>query len=114
MRSTNTPLTLHMDSETARSTVMESLTRAGLQIVQSFDLRTARATQPNCTCPHHGTEQCNCQMVVLLVYPQVGEPATMVIHSHNEHNSISLVDTPEQRPDPELVDLILESLESDL
>lgn len=99
-----------MDSRTATNTVMESLTQAGLQIIQSFDLQTARTAQQNCSCPHHGTEQCNCQMVVLLVYPQVGEPATMVIHSHNEQNSISLIDSPGQRPDPELVDLIMESL----
>lgn len=110
MLSTNTLLTIHMDSKTATSTVMESLKRVGLQLVQSFDLQTARATQQNCSCPHHGTEQCNCQMVVLLVYPQIREHLTLVIHSHNEQTHISLVDNPHQRPSPELVNLISEAL----
>jgi hypothetical protein len=107
---TNTLLTLHMDSETATSSVTENLRQAGLQIVQSFDLQTARATHEDCTCPYHGTEQCNCQMVVLLIYPQVGEPATLVIHSHNEQTSISLVDNPGQRPSLDVVDLISKAL----
>lgn len=110
MLSTNTLLTIHSDSETATSSATENLRQAGLQVVQSFDLQTARATQKDCTCPYHGTEQCNCQMVMLLIYPQVGAPATMVIHSHNEQTHISLVDSPGQRPSPELVDLILKAL----
>lgn len=110
MLSTNTLLTLRMDGETATKSLTEALEGAGLQIVPSFDLQTARATQTNCTCPYHGTEQCNCQMVVLLIYPQFGEHVTLVIHSHNEQTHISLVDNPQQQPNTEIVNLILETL----
>lgn len=110
MLSTNTLLTLKMDSETATRDLTDTLEGVGLQIVPSFDLQTARATQAHCTCPYHGTEQCSCQMLVLLIYPQVGEYVTLVIHSHNEQTHISLVDHPQQRPNQELVNLISEAL----
>jgi len=110
MLSTNPLLNLKMDGETATRGLTDTLQGAGLQIVPSFDLQNARATQAHCTCPYHGTERCNCQMVVLLIYPQVGEHVTLVIHSHNEQTHISLVDNPQQRPNQELVNLISEAL----
>lgn len=110
MLSTNTLLTINKDGKATTRDLTETLAQAGLQIVPSFDLQTARATQTNCTCPYHGTEQCNCQMLVLLIYPQIGEHVTLVIHSHNEQTQISLVDNPQQRPNPELVNLISETL----
>ena len=110
MLSTNTLLTINKDGKATTRDLTETLAQAGLQIVLSFDLQTARATQTNCTCPYHGTEQCNCQMLVLLIYPQIGEHVTLVIHSHNEQTQISLVDNPQQRPNPELVNLISETL----
>ena len=66
------------------------LTRAGFRVVQTFDLQVARLAHPDCPCPHHGTNDCNCQMVVLLVYPKQGEPATLVIHGQDGRSWVSL------------------------
>ena len=44
------------------------VSQAGLSVLRTFDLQTARQAQAVCPCPHHGTDQCDCQMVVLLVY----------------------------------------------
>jgi hypothetical protein len=59
------------------------LDKAGFYVEQSFDLRSALALVPNCTCPHHGTALCDCQNKVLLVYGQAKTPATLVVHGHD-------------------------------
>jgi hypothetical protein len=45
-----------------------TLARHGYRVERSFDLRSALDHQPDCPCPHHGTERCTCQYVVLLIY----------------------------------------------
>jgi len=110
MYQTSTILTLQADSQTAIEQSMQRLNLAGLQVVRSFDLKAARAAHVGCTCPHHGTDQCDCQMVVLLVYAQDGPPATLVVHGHDGKTQFALVDTPEQRPAPELVDTIVQAI----
>ena len=66
------------------------LTSAGLRVVQTFDLQVARLVHPECPCPHHGTDDCNCQMVVLLVYRKQDDPATLVIHGQDGRTWVSL------------------------
>ena len=61
------------NGETAAQATTEALTRRGFRIIRSFDLRSAMAAHAGCECPHHGTAQCTCQFVVLLVY---GDPST--------------------------------------
>lgn len=70
--------------------VNERLTEAGFRTVQTFDLQTARLAHPGCNCPHHGTSDCNCQMVILLVYGKQADPATLIIHSQDEKTGVSL------------------------
>jgi hypothetical protein len=82
----------------------------GLRSARSFDLRIALTTPTECTCPHHGTEPCDCQMVVMLIYDMRGSPATLVAHSHDGQTWIELVDTPEQRPAPNLAAAITQVL----
>ncbi len=97
-----TPLiTLQIDWETALDRAIGSLEEAGLQVVRSFDLRVARAVHANCACPHHGTEQCDCQMVVLLIYDQQKPPFTLVAHSHDGRTNFVLVDSPQKGADQE-------------
>jgi len=93
--------------------VTDTLSRAGLRVSRSFDLRVARAAHVDCSCPHHGTEQCDCQMVVLLVYRGTRAPATLVCHGRDGHTVLVLVDTPEQRPASELEAAIVASLNAD-
>ena len=64
--------------------IRRSLESAGLRVQQSFDLRSALTLAPHCHCPHHGTEQCNCQYGVLLAYGQGAGPATLLVHGRDE------------------------------
>lgn len=95
-----TPLiSLPMDWETALSRAIGSLEDSGLQVVRSFDLRVARSVHANCACPHHGTQQCDCQMVVLLIYDQHKPPVTLVIHGHDGRVNIVLIEASEKDED---------------
>ena len=71
--------------------VKGQLTGSDFRVVQTFDLQIARMAHPDCPCPHHGTEDCNCQMVVLLVYGKQDEPSTLVIHGQDRRSWVSLV-----------------------
>lgn len=68
----------------------EQLTQAGLRPVQTFDLHTARLAQHDCPCPNHGTDECDCQMVVLLVYGEVDKPETLILHGNGETTWLSI------------------------
>ena len=70
--------------------VSQQLTSASFRVVQTFDLQVARLAHPDCPCPHHGTNACNCQMVVLLVYGKQDNPATLVIHGQDGRSWVSL------------------------
>lgn len=83
-------LTLDQTSAKVQAWVNQELTSAGFRVVQTFDLQVARLAHPDCLCPNHGTEDCNCQMVVLLVYPKKGAPATLVIHGQEDKSWLSL------------------------
>lgn len=107
-------LTLQADSQTAIEHSIQRLGHSGFQVMRSFDLKVARAAHVGCTCPHHGTDQCDCQMVVLLVYGQDETPVTLVIHGHDDQTQITLVDTPEQRPSPQLVNLIRQTIQPEV
>jgi hypothetical protein len=72
------------------------LEHAGFQTMRTFDLQAARLAHLDCPCPHHGTEQCNCQMVVLLVYQENIPPTTLVIHGSDETSWFYLINTPQQ------------------
>lgn len=95
-------LTLSTDWQTALAWAITQLERAGLQVRRSFDLLAARMAHLECSCPHHGTELCDCQLVVLLIYDQQNPPATLVAHSRDGQTQFALVDTPEQHLDPRL------------
>ena len=78
--------------------VSKQLKDAGLRTVQTFDLHSA------ITGAHaqHGTEECDCQLVVLLVYGTAAEPATLILHGNGEQTWFSLADTMLQDPNPQL------------
>lgn len=84
-------LALNQNHDQAEAWVKEKLTVAGFRVVQTFDLQVARSAHPECPCPHHGTDECNCQLVVLLVYGKHADPATLVIHGQDGKAWISLV-----------------------
>lgn len=98
-----TPLvTLQTDWDKALSHATRILEEKGLQVLRSFDLQVARSVHADCSCPHHGTEQCDCRMVVLLVYVQGKPPVTLVVHGHDGQVSFVLLDSPQQGSDQQV------------
>ena len=99
-------LILEQACDSAIDWVTRQMSNAGLKVVRTFDLHVARHAQVSCPCPHHGTDQCDCQMVVLLVYGTGGyksserQPVSVVAHGHNGQTWLSIIDTPQQRPEP--------------
>jgi hypothetical protein len=88
------------DGEAAVRHVTAALAERGLQVMRTFDLRAALAAGQHgeCACPHHGTEQCDCQYIVLLIYGDgaLREPATAVLHSQGGQTLIEVL--PAGRP----------------
>ena len=103
-------MTIQANCDEATTQAAQLLSGAGLQVVRSFDLRSARMAHAECTCPHHGTGQCTCQFVVLLVYGRSGAPMSLVVHGHDGQTWLSLVDTPQQPADMRLAAKIAQAL----
>ncbi len=95
-------LTLDKPCDTAVDWVVEKISEAGLSIMRTFDLQVARQANIDCPCPHHGTDQCDCQMVVLLVYKPGHQPISIVAHGYDGQTWFSVVDSAQQRADPKL------------
>jgi hypothetical protein len=71
----------------------DQLRSHGMHVIRSFDLIAARSglvDPEGCPCPSHGTAQCNCQYVVLLVNRPGDTPQSIVAHGHGEHTVLSL------------------------
>jgi hypothetical protein len=100
----------HSCDETLQWTNKQLIT-AGLRPVQTFDLHTARLGLHDCSCPNHGTEECDCQMVVLLVYGKAEEPVTLILHGNDGQTWLSMADTPRQRSNARLTNEIQQALE---
>jgi hypothetical protein len=76
----------------AITTVLE---RRGYQVIRSFDLQSALSYHvEHCPCPHHGSEECTCQYVVLLAYPRAGNarvpPRVLTAHSYGQLTQVAL------------------------
>lgn len=91
--------------------VTEHLLHADLRTVQTFDLHTARLALHDCPCPNHGTDECDCQMMVVLVYGKTGEPVTLILHGNDGLTWLSIADNPRQRSDTKLSTEIKQALE---
>jgi hypothetical protein len=94
-----TLLRLKLPSEEAVSWLTGFINKAGLRVVRTFDLQDARHHHAQCPCPHHGTDLCDCQLVVLLVYGNSSCPVSLLAHSYDGQTFVSLVDNPQQRAD---------------
>jgi hypothetical protein len=104
------PLAAGLPCDEAVRMLSDRVRLAGLTVVRTFDLQVARHAQTACPCPHHGTQGCDCQMVVLLIYKEDHRPVTLVAHGNNGQTWFSVVNTPQQRADPELESAIRRSL----
>jgi hypothetical protein len=73
-------LSIDSSCDQALQATKTKLSQAGLLAMQTFSLSTARLGRHNCYCPNHGTDACDCQVIVLLVYGEAAEPATLILH----------------------------------
>lgn len=112
-------LTVDLPCDTALQMAKRKLSLAGLRALQTFDLHTARHALHDCPCPNHGTEDCDCQMVVLLVYGETADvstplntsPVTLILHGNDGQTWFSTADNPSQRADKILIANIQQTLE---
>ena len=108
-------LLFNCNGETAARAATHTLLGHGLRVVRSFDLHSALATHADCECPHHGTEQCTCQFVVLLVYgdPSTGlgrAPIVVTTHSRDGQAEVQIVQDANTRPEPWLAEQVMAGL----
>lgn len=92
----------------------KQLSQASLRAMQTFDLHTARHSLEGCPCPHHGTDACDCQMVVLLVYGKTEGPVTLILHGNDGQTRLSLVNNSLQRADASIRSAIERALQLNL
>ncbi len=88
---------VHQPCDTALMWAKERLSQTGLRSIQTFDLHTARAGLHNCSCAHHGTDECDCQMIVILVYGDSEQPSTLILHGSDGQTWFSIVDEPGEK-----------------
>ncbi|MBI5824659.1 MAG: hypothetical protein HZB18_11570 [Chloroflexi bacterium] len=116
-------LSINRPCDEALQWVREQLLQAGLRPIQTFDLHTARLAMHDCSCPNHGTQNCDCQMVVLLVYGKTGEvstlstvvntsPATLILHGNDGQTWVSIAHDSQERANTALIHSIQQALET--
>lgn len=69
------------------------LSRDGFQVQRSFDLQSARQAlraPQECACPHHGTTECSCQYVVLLVRRGDSPPVSVIAHGQGGQTTFTV------------------------
>ena len=111
MSTLNTFLTVMCSCDEAAHWIVQRLLQADLRAMQTFDLHSARLTFQDCPCPYHGANQCDCQMIILLVYSTALEPATLILHGNTGQTWISLAENPNQQMDGKIVSDIQQALE---
>jgi hypothetical protein len=106
-------LTLHCSCDEAVRQINRSMAQRGLRVLETFDLQDARQSVAGCTCPHHGTDDCDCQMVVLMVYADALSPTALTLHGNDGRTSISLGGSPtdaDEMPVRAAIDSVLKEL----
>jgi len=101
---------LDLPCEEAIGWISQRLEDLGLRVVVTFDLKLAQIAHTDCPCPHHGTEHCDCQFNVFLVYKTGSNPVTLLVHGHDGSTWLSIVNTPQQPVDQRLEALIRKNL----
>jgi len=105
-------LTLHQPAEMTVAWAMQRLLTRGFQVERTFDLQAARMSQVDCPCPYHGTSDCTCQMIVLLVHGQRTQPITLVVHGHDGQTCLSMVDVENNEIDEDISRTLIPVMEN--
>ena len=117
---TSPSLSVNQPCNEALQWTKKQLLQADLRTVQTFDLHTARVGLHGCPCPNHGTNDCDCQMVVLLVYGKAADvstplntsPVTLILHGNDGQTWVSIANDPQQRANAKLIHSIQQALET--
>ena len=104
---------LNQAPDEAAGWAADNLGKTGFRTLRTFDLQAARRAHLEYPCPHHGTDMCSCQMVVLLVYTGNYPPATLVIHGSDDTSYFYLINLPQQNTGQQLEAGIRQSLAPD-
>mgnify|MGYP000878736552 CR=1 FL=1 len=110
MSYSNPFLFVNKPCEEAVAEVKQQLISAELQVVWTFDIKSSQAALTQCICTNHGTEQCDCQMVIMLIYQDKLRPTSLVAHEQDGNTWFAIVDTPEQRAAPGSIAAIQKAL----
>lgn len=104
-------MTLRQSVEATISWAMQKLLALGFQVERTFDLQVARLAHADCPCPYHGTKDCNCQMIILIVHSEA-QFGTVVAHGQDEHTSLALVTGTNQSIDERVIQALLPATEN--
>lgn len=87
--------------------VIALIKSAHLDVLRTFDLKSACACGPDNVCPHHGVAPCDCQLTVLLVYGSHDGPVMLSGHACDGRIWFSLGNTPPPQMEPSLQTAIM-------
>ena len=103
-------ISLNLDGNKAVENLSHRLTSDGMHVIRSVELQTALSAHENIPCPHHGLKQCDCQLIVLLVYDHRGSHLKIVAHSKDKKTHFSLIDPPLNDNERKIKSKVLQSL----
>ena len=95
-------LIFDIDGQAVIPEVTLALAKHSLPVVLSFDLRAAQAGQSACACHTRSTSQCECTLVVLLVYGAAPEPLTLIVSGCGSQTEVRIAQDADVHPDPRL------------
>jgi hypothetical protein len=112
MISTSHLLTIKASSYVVVDQLTNVFKESGLQVIQSFDLQTAISAYSGCHCPHHGSEKCDCQMIMLILYREEDEPIRLVAHGKDGTTHLGVIDNPQRKGIEKIVYLLKRTFSS--
>ncbi len=104
-------LTVNIPCSDALQWAKNQFGKSKLRTVQTFDLNHARTGTSGCVCPDHGTDACDCTMMVLLIYGETPEPVTLFLHGNGRRSWFSIAEDSRQQADKNITDLIRRALD---
>lgn len=90
--------------------LIRKLERDGLRVQRSFVWQMDETL--GCTCLHHNTAKCNCQMAIYLVYGSEARPATLLVHSGEGRTRVRLDQSVGQRVSADFQSQIMTALQA--
>lgn len=93
---------LEQPCEKAMAWINQQMESLGLRVVVTFNLGLAQIAHTDHPCPHHGIDQCDCHLNVLLDYKTGSVPVTLFVHGHDGRTWLSLVKAPQKSGDMRL------------